>query len=295
MSAVLAEAPSGTDPPTLPAVAVGLKDPVAAEIANAVAANRRRALAIVATPAVVLFALGIAIGTAIASVLVGVVLGAVLAVVVVTTLLRGGRAIVLRALRAVEVDEDDVPGPATQIEGLCATMGLSPPALYLVDDEVPNALVVGRGQHHVALVLTTGTVESLDPVAREGVLAHELAHVKRGDIVPATAGAALALLFGVGAQEAGTALHRIVGRGREFAADRHAVRVTRYPPGLRQALEIMTGGSEDSGLPGRRVGQVTRWLFTVALPDRSGRRPGEVDGVGELDAPHVRMAALDEW
>jgi Zn-dependent protease with chaperone function len=285
----------GADPPSLPVEAVGLADPVATELAKAVAANRRRATAIVAVPAVLVFGVGVALGTAITSVLVGVVIGAVLAAALVASLQRGGRAIVLRSLHAVPVDEDAVPGPATQVEGLCASMGLSPPALFVVDDPTPNALALGRGQHHAALVLTTGILELLDPVALEAVLAHELAHVKRCDITPATAGAALAVLFGVGAQEAGTVLHRVLGRGREFAADRHAVRVTRYPPGLRQALGEMTGQEAAGGLAARRAGQVTRWLFTVVLPERSGRRPGDDEITGELDAPQVRMAALDEW
>lgn len=290
---MLAEPPAGTDPPTLPAEAVGLADPVAVELAGAVASNRRRAAAIVAAPAVFLFGVGVGIGTAGASVLVGVVVGAVLAVALLAVIQRGGRAIVLRALRAARVDEDVVPGPATQVEGLCATMGLSSPLLFLVEDETPNALALGRGEQHAALVLTTGILESLDPVALEGVLAHELSHVKRGDIVPATAGAALGLLFGVGAQEAGTVLHRVLGQGREFAADRHAVRVTRYPPGLRQAIKAMTS-HESGGLAARRAGQVTRWLFTVVL-GRSGHRPDGGEIAGELDAPQVRMAALDEW
>ena len=294
-SAALAEPPAGTDPPTLPAEAVGLVDPVAVELAKAAAANRRRAVAIVAAPAIFLFGVGVGIGAAAASVLVGLVTGAVLAVALAAAVQRGGRAIVLRALSAFPVDEDAVPGPATQVEGLCATMGLSPPVLFVVEDERPNALALGRGEQHAALVLTTGILESLDPVALEGVLAHELSHVKRGDIVPATAGAALALLLGVGAQEAGTALHRVLGPGREFAADRHAVRVTRYPPGLCQAMKVMTDHETAGGLSARRAGQVTRWLFTVVLPARSGRRPGSDQITGELDAPQVRMAALDEW
>jgi heat shock protein HtpX len=292
---VLAEPPVGTDPLTLPAEAVGLADPVAAELSGAVAANRRRHVAIVTVPAVVLFVLGIAIGTASSSVVVGLVIGAVLGLGLTATLLWGGRALVLRVLRAVLIDEDDVPGPATQVEGLCATMGLGVPALYLVEETTPTALVLGRNQRHAALVLTSGIVETLDPVALEGVLAHELSHIKRCDIAPATAGAALAILFGVGAQEVGSALHRVLGRGREFAADRHAVQVTRYPPGLRHALEVMASVPAQPGLASRRVGQITRWLFTVALPDRNGHPSAEDDLVGELDAASVRMAALDEW
>lgn len=260
-----------------------------------VAPNRRRAVAVVACPAVVVVALGVLLGLAAGNVLVGVLAGVVVGVAGALVVWRGADAAVLRAVDARLVDEDDVPGPATLVEGLCASMGLGQPDIYLVDDALPNALAVGRNPRCAALVLTTGLLSRLDPVELEGVLAHELAHVKRNDVAPATMTAAL-LLAAVVVPGGSGIVHRVAGRGREFATDRQAVRVTRYPPGLRQALAALSEpAAGHSALSAGRAGQVTRWLWTVVLPDQSGHRPAGDELVGELDAPGVRVAALDEW
>ena len=291
-AATVADAPSSE---SVAAAVVG-SDPAAAELAEAAARNGRRAVAIAAAPALILFVVVAAIGAGLSVPLVGVVLGAVLAVVAGTVLWRFARRIVLAALGARLVDEDAAPGPSTQVEGLCATMGLPLPSLYLVDEVVPNALAVGRGSQDSALVLTTGLIDSLDPVELEGVLAHELAHVKRRDTAPATVASAVAIVTGLPASSAAGMVHRLAGRGREFEADRHAVRVTRYPPGLRQALATMVeaGGEVPADAGHRRAAVLTRWLRTVAPPVRDGRRAQE-QSIGELDAPEVRIAALDEW
>jgi len=265
-----------------------------------VARNKRRAATLAALPAVVLLLVGVIVGGAASALVVGVVVGAVAAAVCGAVLWRASPRIVLRALGARPVDEAEVPGPWTQVEGLCATMGLPVPAMYLIDEEIPGALAVGRGLTDGALVLTRGLVALLDPVALEGVLAHELAHVKRGDIAPASVGAALVLVLGLPVG-VGHSVLTLAGSGREFEADRHAVSVTRYPPGLRQALDRMCLAMADGGGPAagslaqRRAGQVTRWLFTVPLPGRAGGRGRDEDLSGRLDAPSVRIAALDEW
>ncbi len=88
------------------------------------------------------------------------------------------------------------------------------------------------------------------------------------------------------------------GRGREFRTDQLAASVTRYPPGLRQALAVMVDGPvprSPSPLAGRGVALVTRWLWTVSLPDADGARRSPGGAAGGLDDPAVRIAALDEW
>lgn len=217
--------------------------------------------------------------------------GVVVAVVVAVVLQRSSTGVVLRALEASPADEDDAPGAFTQIEGLCATMGLALPDVFIVDDPHPDAMSVGRSGVDAAVVLTTGLLGDVDPVVLEAVLAHELTHVKRNDTAPATVAAALMLLVPL-FPDPGGRVHRLAGRGREFQADAEAVRVTRFPPGLRQALDRMAADGGTSVLMSRRAGKVTRWLWTAALPAGEG---GDVDCTGELDAPAVRMAALDEW
>ena len=261
---------------------------------RAVAANRRRARAVAGAPGAALAVLGVVVGVAAHVLLIGVVAGVVAGALASVALGRSATRLVLGALGARHIDEDDAPGPWTQVEGLCASMGLGVPELFLVEDPLPNALAVGRGPDDSALVLTTGLLTALDPVALEGVLAHELSHVKANDVAPATVAAAMAVVVGSGPSAAGL-VHRLAGRGREFEADRHAVGVTRYPPGLRQALDVMATWQGGGALAGGRAGKATRWLFTAVLPDEEGRRPAGEDAADELDAPAVRIAALDEW
>jgi heat shock protein HtpX len=278
--------------------------------------NRRRARLIAALPALLLFVVLLLIFSAMGAVVVGVIVGAVVGAVAGASVMFGATGLLLRSLRARPTDEDDLPRAYNLIEGLCASIGLPPPAVWLVDDTSRDALALGRGPGTGCLVLTSGLVDALDPVALEGLLAHELTHIRRGDIAPATVAAALFLPLAVVLPGAGSIVHRLAGRGREFRTDQLAVGVTRYPPGLREALSQMVGGpAPQSGslLTNRAVVRSTRWLWTVALPISSisgtavgaraaasapperEKREEREEMVGELDAASVRIAALDEW
>ena len=204
---------------------------------------------------------------------------------------------ILRSLGARRGDESRWPRPFGIVEGLCATMGLSVPELWVVDDPAADALVVGTSPARAALVLTTGLLDLLDPVQLEAVLAHELSHVKSGDVAVGTVAAALALpVAGMGG--AADLVHRIRGHGAELLTDRRAVGVTRYPPALSAALVAMAAtidappkaGALPAGVRATAAGRATGWLWTVAL----GPSPTGDALVGELDVPEVRIAALDE-
>lgn len=236
-------------------------------------------------------ALAVPVGAALAAA-VGVVVG----VGVSLALWRRAPRMLLRALGAQPAEEDEWPRPFGLLDGLCASMGLGGPALWVLDDPSANALVVGTWSGSAVLVVTSGLLTRLDPVQLEGVLAHELVHVKRGDVVVGTMAALLALPF-AGVLDVGRLVHRLRGPGNELATDQLAVTVTRYPPGLRHGLEVMVtspGGRLADGtrsvLDATAVGRCTRWLWTVAL----GPLPEGDAAVGELDSPDVRMAALDE-
>jgi len=68
------------------------------------------------------------------------------------------------------------------VEGLCIASGLPQPKLYIVDDPAPNAFATGRDPKHSSLAVTSGLLEKMNRVELEGVLAHELSHVKNYDI-----------------------------------------------------------------------------------------------------------------
>ncbi|MEN3271818.1 MAG: heat shock protein HtpX [Actinomycetota bacterium] len=163
------------------------------------------------------------------------------------------------------------------IEGLCIASGLPKPRVYVVHDDAPNAFATGRDPKHAAIAVTTGLLEKMNRVELEGVLAHELSHIKNYDILVSTlavtmvgvvtlladfslrflwwggprhrddrngngggAGAILAILglvLLVVAPIVGKIMQAAVSRRREELADVSGVALTRYPPGLISALE----------------------------------------------------------
>ena len=163
------------------------------------------------------------------------------------------------------------------VEGLCIAGGLPKPRVYVINDPAPNAFATGRNPQHAAVAVTTGLLEKMNRVELEGVLAHELSHVKNYDILVSTLAVTLvgvivimadfSLRFmwwggprqrdrerdGGGGPQAIFALVGIallllaplaarlmqfaVSRRREALADISGVAMTRYPPGLIAALE----------------------------------------------------------
>ena len=185
--------------------------------------------------------------------------------------------VALAASHAKPADENEYRRYHNLVEGLCIAAGLPKPALYVVDDPAPNAFATGRNPKHAALAVTTGLLDTMNRVELEGVIAHELSHVKNYDILVTTiavlAVGVIALLAdfglrfafwggmsnrrdnnsgdgGVGAILAIASLALLVlapligyfmqmamSRNREYLADASGVQLTRYPPGLISALE----------------------------------------------------------
>jgi heat shock protein HtpX len=163
------------------------------------------------------------------------------------------------------------------VEGLCIAGGLPKPALYIVDDAAPNAFATGRDPKHAAIAVTTGLLAKLNRVELEGVLAHELSHIKNYDILVSTLAVTLVGIVTIVADFAlrwlwwggprhrndrnessggagilfamvglallvlspliGRLMQAAVSRRREALADVSGVALTRYPPGLISALE----------------------------------------------------------
>jgi heat shock protein HtpX len=187
--------------------------------------------------------------------------------------------VVLGLSHARPVSLDDEPRYHNLVEGLCVSAGLPKPDLYVIDDQVPNSFATGRNPNHAAIVVTTGLLEKLSRMELEGVLAHELAHIRSHDTLVTDLGTALVALplMPAGALSA-RLLGTLVGRGRERDADVSGVRLTRYPPGLAAALEKLRR-NQASGLSTSRA---TAHLWISSPHDAAG-------GAGRLDE---RIAAL---
>ena len=135
--------------------------------------------------------------------------------------------VALSAAGAKPVPPDDQPRLHNVVEGLCVAAGVPKPALYVVPDAESNAFAVGRNPAHASVVVTTGLLDSMNRVELEGVVAHELAHIRSHDILLSSS--AVSLMF----------LRGFLPPRRETDADVVGVRITRYPPGLIAALEKM--------------------------------------------------------
>ena len=182
--------------------------------------------------------------------------------------------IALRAMGAREVSPDQAPGLHAMIERLCIQADLPKPKVAVADTPVPNAFALGRSQKKATVCATTGIMNTLSPGELEGVMAHELAHVKNRDVLIMTIAsffasvAAIITQFGfffgggMGDDDEGGAGFLVVllvsfavyilsfflmlalSRYREFSADRGAALVTGRPSALSSALLKISGRME---------------------------------------------------
>lgn len=162
-----------------------------------------------------------------------------------------GDRFVLGMLGARELPFGELPVLHSAVERLAARSGVVKPRLYLLEDGHPRAFAVGRGPASSCLALSRGLLAAAPPAELEGVLAHELAHVRSRDVLVHTVAVVLAstlielsrvggalsrvLLFVLG-PIASAGVHLLLSPKREFAADRHAAATCESPHGLADAL-----------------------------------------------------------
>ena len=182
----------------------------------------------------------------------------------------------------------------TVVENLSIATGLPMPKVYVIDDPSPNAFATGRNPKHAVVCATTGLLQILDRSELEGVIGHELSHIKNYDILVATIVAVLVgtiaflsdwvlrylwwggnsdsdreekspILYGIFLLSlilmpiAATLIQLAVSRKREYLADASSVLITRNPKGLISALKKISG--YPMGL--KRVSTSTAHLFIV--------------------------------
>ncbi len=203
---------------------------------------------------------------------VGVFFAFVLAVAMAMGSYWNSDKVALRVNRARPADPEEYARLYNLVEGLCIASGLPKPRLYIIDDPAPNAFATGRDPKHAAVAVTTGLLAKMNRIELEGVLAHELSHIKNYDILVSTLAvimvgvvalisdmglrflifggrrsdndnggnaiaAMLALVFLILAPLAAALTQFALSRRREALADISAIEMTRYPPGLISALE----------------------------------------------------------
>jgi len=167
--------------------------------------------------------------------------------------------VVLGMVRARELTVAEAPLVHSTVERLAARAGVLKPKLYLIPDGLPLALATGRGPTYSALALSSGLLAACPPAELDGVLAHEIAHVKHRDVAIQTAVVVLAastielsriggwlergLLFFLG-PVAAAFVHALLSSKREFEADQRAAELCESPHGLADALLRMEQAAE---------------------------------------------------
>ncbi len=150
------------------------------------AVNRRRSVLLTLIVAGLLGLLGFGIGYAVGGdvaygipVLVGVVL---LTFIVSIGTYFAGDGLILAASQAHEVTAEQAPQLLNVVQELSLAAGIPPPKVYLIDDTAPNAFATGRDPQHASVAITSGLLEKLDREELQGVIGHELSHVRNLDI-----------------------------------------------------------------------------------------------------------------
>lgn len=210
--------------------------------------------------------------------------------------------VVIRMNGAKRVSREEYPDLWNTVENLAITDGLPMPAVYVIHDRVPNALATGRSPKHAAVAVTTGLLSIMNKVELEGVIAHELSHIKNRDTLVQTVAVVLAgflsiaahyalrfsfitggnrnreqggvfIIFGlllmILAPLAASLLQLAISRKREYLADASGALLTRYPEGLASALEKLKAHSGEM----RLANDATAHLF-IANPFGAKARQG---------------------
>ena len=214
----------------------------------------------------------------------GVIVALVIAAIMSWSSYRYGDRLVLRVSRARPASREEYPRYHNIVEGLAIAGGIPTPALYVIPEKAPNAFATGRDPEHASVAVTEGLLEILNRVELEGVLAHELAHVRNRDILVGTlvatlvgvvalladwmlrsffwggfrgrrgdrdgGGSAFAIIAIAGLVLAALAplfaqlIRFAVSRRRELLADADGAPLSRYPPGLASALRKIAASAE---------------------------------------------------
>lgn len=277
-----------------------------------VRANRRKSFCLAAAMAALLLGLGYLIGEAVrpGGGALGAAVAAGLWLLQLLVGYYGGDSIALAICGAKEVRKEDAPQLCNVVEEMAIAAGLpQPPRVFLIPEEAPNAFATGRNPKTAAVAVTTGLLKRLNRDELQGVIAHELSHVRHLDILYMTVagtmlGAAvlisemflrgtyyssgryggrsrnqaqgaimlLALVLAILAPLLAQLLYYAISRRREYLADAGGAILTRYPEGLASALEKIA----TSTIPLPVANKVNAPMFIINPLRREGLAASEL-------------------
>jgi heat shock protein HtpX len=245
---------------------------------NKIAENKRNTWLLIIGFSAFVFLLAWIFGEIYGSGLFGIIIGAIFLSVYTIINYFYGSNIILMISNAKEVKKEEYPYLFNIIEGLSIAAGIPKPKAYVIEDTALNAFATGRDPEHGVIVVTTGILKKLNRQELEGVIAHEISHIKNYDIrlmlfVSVFVGITALLsdlllrsvIWGKNKREMGkaeiiliiaaillaiispiiaTIIKLAISREREFLADASGALLTRNPEGLASALEKISGDKE---------------------------------------------------
>ena len=244
---------------------------MAAALYHQIDSNKRKTILLIFLFTGVVLAVGWAYGIYTDTGYGGLVFAAAIAFVMSLTSYYKGDAIALASSGAKEIQKTENPYVYRMVENAAITVGLPMPRVHIIHDPMINAFATGRDPEHASIAVTTGAIEKLENEELEGVLAHEMAHIKNYDIrvmmIVLVLVGIIALLsdifmrsmmFGGNRKRDNNAggilmivglvllivspliakiIQLAISRKREYLADASGALITRYPEGLARALE----------------------------------------------------------
>lgn len=247
-----------------------------------IAKNKRLSYFLIVIVTALLIVLGYAIGVATGLSYFGLIIAVTIAIALGLGSYFKGDAVVLAASHAQAVTHDDEPQLYNVVEEMSIASGNPMPKVYLINDSAPNAFATGRNPEHSSVAVTSGLLAKMNREELQGVVAHEMSHVRNYDILFATlvgimVGAialmadfflrwsffggsrrssdsnsgifglimlVAALVLAILAPIAARMVQLAISRKREYLADASAVELTRNPLGLANALQKISDDSE---------------------------------------------------
>jgi heat shock protein HtpX len=268
-----------------------------------ISANKRRSLFLLFLFILFFLFLGWVFGQAYGSGNAGILVALLIALFISWITFQWGDKMVLGISHARPVDRKENPYLANVVEGLALAAGVPPPKAYIIEDSAPNAFATGRNPENSAIVVTTGLLDKLDRLELEGVIGHEMSHIKNYDIRYATLVVVLvgtvvllsdwmgrsffygrrrggrakasggifiliALVLAILAPIVAQLIRLAISRQREYLADANGALLTRYPEGLASALEKISKDTE----PLEAANKATAHLYIInPLLDHRGK------------------------
>src|SRR3990167_1709915 len=153
-----------------------------AKLYDAISENKRNSVIIIIAFIIIALGLSYFLGFVFANAFIGLIFGIIFILIMILIGYYSGDSLILSMHHAKEVAKKDDPYLVNTVEGLALAAGIPTPKIYIINENSPNAFATGRDPKHASITVTTGLRETMNRQELEGVISHEMSHIKNFDI-----------------------------------------------------------------------------------------------------------------